>query len=81
MSSFSLGTCELSSNAKNNLWRSFLAELIGTFILNFFSCAACTQAKGDVVLISLAFGFSVFVSIAVSYLKRALSLEILIYLI
>lgn len=66
MSSFSLGTCELASDAKNNLWRSVLAEFVGIFVLNFFPNASCTHAKGDVVLSSLTFGFTVFVLISVS---------------
>lgn len=63
---YSLGLNEFASRAPNNLWRSIVAEFIGIFILNFFSCAACTQSKGDFVLISLAFGLSVFAAASVS---------------
>lgn len=66
MSSFSLGTCELSSKSKNNLWQSMASEFVGTFILNLFPNAACTHAHGDGVLTSLAFGFTVFILISVS---------------
>jgi aquaporin rerated protein, invertebrate len=37
----------------------------GIFILNFFSVLACTHAKGDETLISLAFGLSVFMAVMV----------------
>lgn len=71
---YTLGTDELGAKS-HNLWKSILAEFIGIFILNFFSCAACTQSKGDFVLISLAFGLSVFmaamVSVDSSYLEVA----------
>lgn len=60
---YTLGVNETKSN---NLWRSILAEFIGIFILNFFSCAACSQSKNDYVLISLAFGLSVFMAAMVS---------------
>nr|BAK32935.1 aquaporin [Belgica antarctica] len=40
---YTLGANELSAKT-HNLWKSILAEFIGIFILNFFSCAACTQA-------------------------------------
>lgn len=66
MSSFSLGTCELSSDAKNNLWRSAAAEFVGIFFLNFFPNASCTHAKDNVVVSSLTFGFTVFALISVS---------------
>jgi len=61
MAKYTLGANELSSKT-HNLWKSVLAEFIGIFILNFFSCAACTQSHGDYVLISLAFGLSVFMA-------------------
>lgn len=64
-SKYTLGTTELSAKS-HNLWKSILAEFIGIFILNFFSCAACTQSKGDLTLISLAFGLSVFMAAMVS---------------
>lgn len=57
---------EFASTAPNNLWRSIVAEFVGIFILNFFSCAACSQSKGDLTLISLAFGLSVFAAASVS---------------
>lgn len=57
---YSLGLDEFASTAPNNLWRSIVAEFVGIFILNFFSCAACSQSNGDLTLISLAFGLSVF---------------------
>lgn len=66
---YTLGVNETKSN---NLWRSILAEFIGIFILNFFSCAACTQSKGDFVLISLAFGLSVFMAAMVSVDRNTL---------
>ena len=62
---YSLGANELKSPAAN-LWKSVLAEFIGIFILNFFSCAACTQSNGDLTLIALAFGLSVFMAAMVS---------------
>lgn len=62
---YTLGTSELSSKT-HNLWKSILAEFIGIFILNFFACAACTQSNGDLTLISLAFGLSVFMAAMVS---------------
>lgn len=58
---YSLGAEELSGKS-GNLWKSLLAEFIGIFILNFFSCAACTQSKDDLTLIALAFGLSVFMA-------------------
>lgn len=58
---YTLGANELTAKT-HNLWKSILAEFIGIFILNFFSCAACSQSKGDFVLISLAFGLSVFMA-------------------
>jgi len=61
MAKYSFGANELRSNSYN-LWRAILAEFIGIFILNFFSCAACTQSNGDFTLISLAFGLSVFMA-------------------
>lgn len=68
---YSLGMNEFASTAPNNLWRSIVAEFVGIFILNFFSCAACVQSKGDsttadLTLISLAFGLSVFAAASVS---------------
>lgn len=66
---YTLGVNETKSN---NLWRSILAEFIGIFILNFFSCAACTQSNGDFVLISLAFGLSVFMAAMVSVDRNTL---------
>lgn len=65
MGKYSFGTNELRSKT-SNLWKSILAEFIGIFILNFFSCAACTQSGGDKTLISLAFGLSVFMAAMVS---------------
>jgi aquaporin rerated protein, invertebrate len=62
---YTLGANELSSKSYN-LWKSILAEFIGIFILNFFACAACTQSNGDLTLISLAFGLSVFMAAMVS---------------
>lgn len=70
MSSFSLGTCELTSNGRNNLWRSVAAEFVGTYFLNLFPNAACTHAKGDVVLTSLTFGLTVFGLISVRVFLR-----------
>jgi glycerol uptake facilitator-like aquaporin len=67
---YSLGLNEFASKAPTNLWRSIIAEFVGIFILNFFSCAACSQSKGDFVLISLAFGLSVFAAASVSYQKQ-----------
>lgn len=64
----SLGIDELTSKT-SNLWKSVLAEFIGIFILNFFSCAACSQANGDLVLIALAFGLSVFMAESVRKLS------------
>jgi len=61
MAKYTLGAKELRSSS-SNLWKSILAEFIGIFILNFFSCAACTQSDGDKTLISLAFGLSVFMA-------------------
>nr|BAK32937.1 aquaporin [Belgica antarctica] len=67
---YTLGANELSAKT-HNLWKSILAEFIGIFILNFFSCAACTQAAfktgidtyaNDLTLIALAFGLSVFMA-------------------
>lgn len=65
MGKYTFGANELRSKS-NNLWKAILAEFIGIFILNFFSCAACTQSGGDKVLISLAFGLSVFMAAMVS---------------
>lgn len=62
---YTLGAKELSAKS-HNLWKSILAEFIGIFVLNFFSCAACSQSNGDLVLISLAFGLSVFMAAMVS---------------
>lgn len=63
---YTLGMNEFASTAPNNLWRSIVAEFVGIFILNFFSCAACSQSNGDLTLISLAFGLSVFAAASVS---------------
>lgn len=63
--SYKIGGEELTAKS-HNLWKSILAEFIGIFILNFFSCAACTQSNNDLVLISLAFGLSVFMAAMVS---------------
>lgn len=57
---YSLGAEEL--NGRGNLYRAIFAEFFGIFILNFFGCAACAQHGDDKVLISLAFGLSVFCS-------------------
>lgn len=65
MAKYTLGANELSAKS-HNLWKSILAEFIGIFILNFFSCAACTQSQGDLTLIALAFGLSVFMAAMVS---------------
>lgn len=59
---YSLGTEELRAKPGNNLYKALFAEFFGIFILNFFGCAACTHANGDLVLISLAFGLSVFMA-------------------
>jgi aquaporin rerated protein, invertebrate len=64
-SKYTLGASELTSKA-SNLWKAILAEFIGIFILNFFSCGACVQSNGDLVQISLAFGLSVFMAAMVS---------------
>lgn len=65
MTKYTLGANEITSKS-SNLWKAILAEFIGIFILNFFGCAACTQSKGDFVLIALAFGLSVFMAAMVS---------------
>ncbi|CRL01020.1 CLUMA_CG014415, isoform A [Clunio marinus] len=61
MAKYTIGINELKDKS-HNLWKSVLAEFIGIFILCFFSCAACTQSNGDLTLISLAFGLSVFMA-------------------
>lgn len=59
---YTLGADELKGKQGNNLYKAIFAEFFGIFILNFFGCAACTQSNGDFVLISLAFGLSVFMA-------------------
>lgn len=73
---YSLGTAELKEQSRN-IWKSLLAEFIGIFFLNFFACSAVTEAGGDLVLIALAFGLSIFISIMVRIL-RSLESQILI---
>lgn len=58
---YSFGAEELRGQG-NNLYKAVFAEFFGIFILNFFGCAACVQSGGDKVLISLAFGLSVFMA-------------------
>ena len=65
---YSLGAEELKGRG-NNLYKAIFAEFFGIFILNFFGCAACVQSGGDKVLISLAFGLSVFMAAMVSFKK------------
>lgn len=59
---YSLGADEIRGKPGTNLYKAVFAEFFGIFILNFFGCAACTQSNGDFVLISLAFGLSVFMA-------------------
>ncbi|KAG5675058.1 hypothetical protein PVAND_004995 [Polypedilum vanderplanki] len=59
---YSLGADELKGKTGTSLYKAIFAEFFGIFILNFFGCAACTHAKGDEVLIALAFGLSVFMA-------------------
>lgn len=51
-----LGVHELTDK-KSNLWRSLIAEFIGTMLLNFFGCGSVVT--GDVVAVALAFGLAV----------------------
>jgi aquaporin rerated protein, invertebrate len=68
---YSIGAEELKGRG-NNLYKAIFAEFFGIFILNFFGCAACVQSGGDKVLISLAFGLSVFMAAMVSQLTHAI---------
>lgn len=65
---YELGAQELNPSKGHNLYKAIFAEFFGIFILNFFGCAACTQSSGgtNYVLISLAFGLSVFMAACVS---------------
>lgn len=81
MARYSFGANELK---ENNLYKAIFAEFFGIFILNFFGCAACVQSGGDKVLISLAFGLSVFMAAMVSDIDITIvcssgSCKILIY--
>ena len=62
---YSLGLEELKAKTYH-LYRSFIAEFVGIFFLNFFACGASTQANGDLTLIGLAYGLSVFTAAMVS---------------
>jgi len=58
-----VGLSELNDN-KNNLGKALIAEMVGTFVLNFFGCLSVLNLGNqsdpvDLVLISLAFGLSV----------------------
>lgn len=48
----------------NNLFKKFVAELLGTFVLVFAACGTASWTKGDPVATSLAFGLSI---IAMAY--------------
>lgn len=60
---YRMGFNELSSK-ESNLLRALLAEFVAIFMLNFFGCMAATH--GNHTLISLTFGFVVFMGIMVS---------------
>ncbi|CAD7076650.1 unnamed protein product [Hermetia illucens] len=60
---YTLGINELKTK-KTEFWRALTGEFIGTFLLNFFGCAACTQAP-NTTYIALAFGLAVFMAIMV----------------
>lgn len=68
---YSLGADEIRGKPGTNLYKAVFAEFFGIFILNFFGCAACTQSNGDFVLISLAFGLSVFMAamVIITFIK------------
>lgn len=59
-----LGISELSPSSNNNIYRALLAEFFGIFILNFFGVASC--ASNNEVVISLAFGLTVYMAVSVS---------------
>lgn len=64
-----VGLSELNDN-KNNLGKALIAELVGTFVLNFFGCMSVLNLGNqsdqvDLVLISLAFGLSVMAMVQV----------------
>lgn len=67
-----VGLSELNDN-KNNLGKALIAELVGTFILNFFGCISVMNlldqsTPANLVLISLSFGLSVMAMVQVRLL-------------
>lgn len=78
---YSFGKKDITEG-RNILWRALCAEFVGIFLLNFFSCGACTQ--GDTHSIAIAFGFSVFVAISIighisgGHINPAVTLAILV---
>jgi len=53
-----LGVAEVKDN-KSGLGKALIAEALGLFFINYFGCLSCTT--GNSVIISLAFGFVVFI--------------------
>lgn len=67
-----VGLSELNDN-KNNLGKALIAEVVGTFILNFFGCISVMNlldqsTPANLVLISLSFGLSVMAMVQVRLL-------------
>ncbi|XP_059621773.1 aquaporin-like [Phlebotomus argentipes] len=62
MASVKWGFEEISAHKRPKLLRALLAEFLGIFMLNLFGCIAATC--GDPAVISIAFGFEVFMIIS-----------------
>lgn len=63
-----IGISELRDK-KDTLWKAILAEFVGNFLLNFFGCASVVSfgdSGHSLVLISLTFGFAIFIIVHVS---------------
>lgn len=63
-----LGINDLTDK-KNPIWKALLAEFLGNLLLNFFGCASVVSLGGTgrgIVLIALAFGFTIFIVVQVS---------------